>query len=392
MSDELSLDNPVSDRTQPTFDDDDHGATPTAAKNGAFGVDDGRYTFLRRALTVMSARSHVCLRVVVLVVLALGCFLLLAVSPTAVTGRTERIPEDAPLMSMMVLMGGLPIAVALLCNIGTFSPPLATRGGYLDQLLLASDDATAADIERVTKRLFAGWLCLSAVSWVAGSNRVQILLAGPRPVLAVPVGFLYFLYNPVARAQEFFAPALLYAAVATHTERFPITTHKIVSSPSAVTGSRLLNKLNKECVALSTRLSPLVTVLVFGLLGTGGVGILTYTSGVIDHAEAAAFKATLPLFSFLLATAGLLVLYTVTSISSASVTMAEVLIEGEAGADDETDGLVTSLNDADLANGDTLTPEETVQLEIRQMFLRDAVVQQNGGNGMCVNRTHAMIG
>ena len=169
------------------------------------------------------------------------------------------------------------------------------------------------------------------------------------------------------------------------TAKFPVATHEIVSTPSAVVGSRVLNKLNKDCITVSKQLTPLVLSVVVGTVGFGVSSMLSFTSGVVDHPEVASFKATLPIFSILFTTAGMLVLSSVTSINTASITMAEYLIDGGDEDDNETDGVVTSLRDADLAGEDTLTSEQTMQLEIRQMFLCNAVIQQNGGNGMCVN-------
>ena len=111
--------------------------------------------------------------------------------------------------------------------------------------------------------------------------------------------------------------------------------------------------------------------------------MLGYTSGQLLPSAAFLF----PFFSFVGMNAAVAVLYSSTAMHSASVAMTEAIsltVPQEGDSDGQTaDGKITSIGDADIDGDDALSADQTMQLELRQLFMAHAVSQQNGGSGMC---------
>ena len=157
--------------------------------------------------------------------------------------------------------------------------------------------------------------------------------------------------------------------------KFKQVTASILSTTDIARASNLIFYLNQESIQLSHALLPLIVGSSIFPIFASISAILTAAAGEAVLSEPSA-RLAVASSSFVCATLGLLPLTWLTSLNQAASHMRESLT------------LSGDPNDAAIAikaedDGDgRLTADESMHLQMRQMFLAQAVTQQNAGSGM----------
>lgn len=151
-------------------------------------------------------------------------------------------------------------------------------------------------------------------------------------------------------------------------------TAEILATENVVHAASKIFIHNKKCNELSRATLPLVMTL-------SGLSILVSICGVLSVAagevvmQSPIARSGVAFLSFVWATLGLIPLSLLTKMHSASVYMVESL-----SLSGDPDAAAAAAELADDGDG-VLSADEMMQLQIRQIFLTQAVNQQNAGNG-----------